>query len=147
MFCTSYYLYARAFDYQAHTHQLDFLKSEGLETSAQEYSSRRIRFFRVHFGLDFIWKIIPRKEAKNWSHKNEPKRLDSSRCELSVRGLGFVVAILICLRIELGEQSSSNLFLGILRKTTSLRSLLCSLSFWTDALMMGLEYGVLTPTL
>ena len=52
--------------------------SYGYETSADEYSTRRIRFCFVRFCLDIIWKVILKKEVKNDFYKNEQSRFGIS---------------------------------------------------------------------
>ena len=48
--------------------------SEGSETSADEYSTRRIQICVVYFCLGIIWKVILKKEVKNKFYKNRPSR-------------------------------------------------------------------------
>ena len=54
---------------------------------------RRIRFFRVHFGSNGIWRVSLKKGSKMGRTKMNPKDLDSPRRELSNGGLAQIVLI------------------------------------------------------
>ena len=49
----------------------------------------------VYFCSDVIWKVVLKKEVKKDYTKIYQVDLDSPRQELSVRGLGFVVSLLV----------------------------------------------------
>ena len=70
--------------------------SEGLETSTQKHSTRRIRFCLVRFCSDVIWKVILKKEVNNESHKNVPSKSGFSSPRTFQWYLGIAVALLIC---------------------------------------------------
>ena len=71
----------------------------------------RTQFYLVNFCLDVVWKVILKIEAKNDCTKMDQTNLDFPCQEFSLRGLGFVVALLVCSGVRLlGVQSSCTIF-------------------------------------
>ena len=68
--------------------------SEWSETSAQEYMTRWIWFCFDYFCLVIIWKVILKRGEMRYT-KTIKADVDSPCPELSISGLGFVVALLV----------------------------------------------------
>ena len=98
--------HVRAFDYRTHAHQLDFInplkkpvRTEAAQKDLKPWHKSIRRGESDSLGSIFVgilfWKLF-RKKVKIDQTKIDLKDLDSPCQELSVRGFGFVVALLLC---------------------------------------------------